>query len=212
MELKQYQEEALRTESRVETVDGICAPSLYSALQASVSVGGVLDIMKKHIFYGKPVDTNTALNQIEIAIDTLNDLRQDFQNGSIHDTDRVEMFEYQTTFFTEIGPKSLSVQNPRILHVALGLATESSEILEAIINQMHGEPLDLVNLSEEIGDINWYANGIFPDASGISYNKYLQTNIAKLAVRYPEKFTAWLALDENRDLVKERKELEAATR
>lgn len=212
MELKQYSTDALRTESRIEKVQGISPPTLYSAMTGVAATANILDSIKKHIFYGKAVDHSELLNGIELAIDCLRDLKHDFENQQVHDVNKTEMFQTPAGYFTEIGPAQLESLDPRILHVALGVATESGEIVETLLRQMEGEQLDMVNLSEEIGDLNWYANGIFPDASGISYSKYLSTNIVKLAVRYPEKFSSWLAKDENRHLVEERKALEAGIR
>ena len=63
-------------------------------------------------------------------------------------------------------------------------------------------------MSEEIGDIAWYGFGIFPDASEIPPGQILDTNIGKLAKRYPEKFDDFLAQQENRDLEAEREILE----
>lgn len=212
MELNEYSKEALRTESVVEAVSGVSAPALYSAMRAMSAVGDVLDKMKKRIFYGKDIDLNALTDDIERALDSLRDLRIDAENGNLTNIEQHEMFDDQKGFFTDVGPQQLAAIDPRILHVALGIATEGSEIVETITNQIEGNPLDMVNLSEEIGDLNWYANGIFPDASGVPHSKYLRTNIVKLAIRYPDKFSSWLALDENRNLVEERKVLEAGTK
>lgn len=212
MELNEYAKEALRTESVVESVTGVSAPALYSAMTAMTAVGDVLDKMKKGIFYGKVIDLNALNDNIERALDSLRDLRIDAENGNITNIEQHEIFQNRNGYFTDVGPQQLALIDPRILHVVLGIATEGSEIVEAITNQIEGNPLDMVNLSEEIGDLNWYANGIFPDASGIPHSRYLSTNIVKLAIRYPDKFSAWLALDENRDLVEERKVLEAGTK
>lgn len=212
MELNEYAKEALRTESVVKSVSGVSAPSLYSAMLVMIAIGEVLDKMKKRIFYGKDIDLNALNDDIERALDSLRDLRFDAENGNLTDIEQHEVFENKQGYFTDVGPEQLTAIDPRILHVVLGIATEGSEIVEAITNQIEGNHLDMVNLSEEIGDLNWYANGIFPDASGVPHNKYLSANIAKLAARYPDKFSSWLALDENRNLVKERKVLDAGTK
>ncbi len=212
MELNEYAKEALRTESIVESVKGVSAPALYSAMKVLIAVGEVLDKMKKRIFYGKDIDLNALKDDIESALDSLHDLRTDAENGNLTNIEQLEMFQDRKGYFTDVGPQQLAAVDPRILHVVLGIATEGSEIVEAITNQIEGNPLDMVNLSEEIGDLNWYANGIFPDASGVPHSKYLSTNIVKLAIRYPDKFSSWLALDKNRNLVEERKVLEAGTK
>ncbi|WP_338817208.1 hypothetical protein [Escherichia coli] len=212
MELNEYTKEALRTESIIDSVSNMSAPSLYSSLLATGAIGDILDLIKKHIFYGKDIDYDRMNESIERAIDSLRDLRHDVDHDTITDGQKHEMFENQCGFYTDIGPQQLAHIDTRILHVVLGISTESAEIVQAMIRNIEGAPLDMINLSEEIGDINWYANGIFPDAAGIPYQKYLSANIAKLAVRYPDKFSSWLAHEENRNLVEERKVLESGTK
>lgn len=94
----------------------------------------------------------------------------------------------------------------RLLHAAMGLATEAGEFLDPIKkNLFYGKPLDLVNLREEIGDIMWYL-AIACSALGTDFETEQARNIAKLKARYPEKFDAVQAVE--RDLEGERKVLE----
>lgn len=94
----------------------------------------------------------------------------------------------------------------RLLHVGIGMATEAAEILDALKKHIfYGKPLDEVNISEEIGDSQWYA-AIGADALGTTLPNIQETNINKLIARYPAKFTEEKA--ENRDLAQERKVLE----
>lgn len=94
----------------------------------------------------------------------------------------------------------------RLLHGAIGIATESGELLDALKRHlMYGKDLDRVNMGEEIGDLCWYM-AIVLDELGLSFEDVMQKNIAKLSKRYPEKFTEHQAL--HRDLVEERKTLE----
>jgi len=67
--------------------------------------------------------------------------------------------------------------DPRIFHAVLGAATESVELLEAL--EFNGKEMDLVNLGEEFGDLNWY-QAIFCDAAGIKWDDILDTNADKL--------------------------------
>lgn len=94
----------------------------------------------------------------------------------------------------------------RILHAAIGIATESGEFLDALKKFLfYGKTLDLVNLKEEIGDILWYV-ALAMDALGTDFEKEMTRVINKLRVRYPDHFSTSQALD--RDLFSERKELE----
>ena len=96
--------------------------------------------------------------------------------------------------------------NHRLLHGAIGIATESGELLDAIKKHVwYGKPLDGANIEEEIGDVCWYL-ALLCSARGISLSTVMEMNIAKLRVRYPEKFTEEAALQ--RDLDAERKVLE----
>ena len=95
----------------------------------------------------------------------------------------------------------------RLLHTAMGLATEAGEFLDQLKKHIfYGKPLDEINLKEEIGDAFWYI-AIGLDVMGEKdFGQVMKTNIEKLVKRYPEKFKEWDAL--NRDLSKERKVLE----
>lgn len=94
----------------------------------------------------------------------------------------------------------------KLLHATVGLCTESGELLEAIYkSKWNGEPFDVVNCKEEIGDLFWYMAIIFRELN-FDLNDVLQVNNDKLAKRYGEKFTEQAA--NNRDLKAEREVLE----
>lgn len=208
MELKQYHEEALRTESVIPNISGVSVPHLYLLLSAAHSLGEMLDQFKKGIFYRKPIDINRfkkGLADLQDLIGTLSP--ESISADELHDDTNTMMMTGFDGKAHNIGLGSLGAIDSRILHASLGVFTESAEICKALVNTIEGQPLDLVNLSEEFGDLNWYSLGVFPSASGIHYGRILETNIVKLAVRYPEKFEAFLAHDENRNLVEERKAL-----
>lgn len=104
---------------------------------------------------------------------------------------------------------NLTPLQQRLLHGAIGIATESVEILE----QVHGhvaskgaKELDVYNLGEELGDVAWY-QAIFLRDLKLDYYRILTTNIKKLAARFGDKFSAFRA--NNRDLTTERGILEA---
>jgi len=97
--------------------------------------------------------------------------------------------------------------DPRIFHAVLGAATESVELLEAL--EFNGKEMDLVNLGEEFGDLNWY-QAIFCDAAGIKWDDILDTNADKLfkkkEARYKDGFSDKDANERN--LTAERKVLD----
>jgi NTP pyrophosphatase (non-canonical NTP hydrolase) len=88
----------------------------------------------------------------------------------------------------------------------MGLQTESAEMTDALKKHLfYGRELDVVNLKEEIQDCLWYISLVM-DELDMTYEEAMETNIKKLAARYPEKFTEYHA--ENRDLITERAILE----
>ncbi len=93
-----------------------------------------------------------------------------------------------------------------LLHCAIGVATESGELMDQFKRHIfYGKPLDKVNLEEEVADIMWYIANLCR-LSDMDFEKLLQNNIDKLRIRFPDKFTMENAL--NRNLDAERKELE----
>lgn len=95
----------------------------------------------------------------------------------------------------------------RLLHAAMGMATEAGEFLDMLKKHIfYGKPMDFVNAKEEVGDQMWYA-GLAIDVLKTTFNEVLTVNINKLKARYPEKFTEEAAI--NRDLTTERNILES---
>jgi NTP pyrophosphatase (non-canonical NTP hydrolase) len=116
---------------------------------------------------------------------------------------RTEVPEYQ---FAILKSPSHWVP-PRIEHAVMGMVTEAAECMDAIKKtKIYGKPFDKVNMIEEAGDTLYYIS-ILLDELGVSYEEVMAKNIAKLAKRYPEKFTEELAL--SRDVDAERKVLES---
>lgn len=96
--------------------------------------------------------------------------------------------------------------NPDLVHGILGLFTEAGELMVALSQAVFNKtPIDMVNLREEFGDTMWY-QAVISHVAGFTFEEAGLTNIAKLAKRYPERFTPELAL--NRDIAAERQILE----
>lgn len=97
--------------------------------------------------------------------------------------------------------------DPRVLHAAMGLVTESAELMDALKKSTYyGKDLDIVNVKEEAGDILWYLAILF-DAVGTDFETEMCRVINKLQARFPDKFTEDKAF--NRDLKTERNILES---
>jgi NTP pyrophosphatase (non-canonical NTP hydrolase) len=92
------------------------------------------------------------------------------------------------------------------LHMAMGIATEAGELLDAYKkNFAYKKILDKTNVAEEIGDIFWYTFNLCR-MFNINPEDIMENNIKKLKARFPEKFTEENAI--NRNLDRERQILE----
>ena len=181
MELKEYVENATRTESLVDAV--VVNPELLGAvMQLFIASGNMLDQIKKHAFYGKSYDQEKFIGEFKNIVGSLDQLKTAI---------RMDALDVE-------GPVGI---DPRVFHSVVGIATEATELMEALTR----EDVDRVNLLEEFGDLNWYqAIGI--DALEGDFHNVLVTNIDKLRARYPDKFDSDKAI--NRDLEAEREILE----
>ncbi len=187
MDLNQYKQDATRTESRIDIVN----TDVYTMLQlmrAFTAAGSMLDMYKKHIFYNKPIDT----------------AKWEQHEETLRDQTRWRLFP--PSYYTADEKVNLDI-DPRIFHAIIGIATESTELIEALLNSLETDSaIDIVNLAEECGDLHWY-EAILMDATNSDWDKVFSTNITKLKKRYPEKFTSDLAI--NRDVDAERRILES---
>ncbi len=110
------------------------------------------------------------------------------------------------TKFTDEFLTRLDGVTINLIHSGIGQLTEAAEFLEGVfVHVALGEPLDEVNLAEEIGDGQWY-HAVACHALRTTIEVVQIANIAKLTARYPEKFDETQAVE--RDLAKERGILE----
>lgn len=71
-----------------------------------------------------------------------------------------------------------------ILHMAVGISGEAGELLDAIKkNVFYNKPLDRTNVIEELGDLEFYMEGL-RQGLGITRDEVLEANIQKLFKRY----------------------------
>jgi NTP pyrophosphatase (non-canonical NTP hydrolase) len=76
-----------------------------------------------------------------------------------------------------------------LLHAAMGLSTESAEILDLLKKHIaYTRPIDRQKLLDELGDMHFYATMILLD-QGATLDEVLKMNIAKLKARYPNGYT-----------------------
>lgn len=80
----------------------------------------------------------------------------------------------------------ITPEQAHLLHMAIGIAGEATELLEAVFNHIvTNNPLDVVNVVEELGDGEFYAEGL-RQGLDISRELTLDENIAKLSKRYQD--------------------------
>ena len=193
MDLTEYVKLATRTESRLETI--VANPQLLvNLLNIHCASGRMLDQVKKHVFYGKEYAAESFNVDFQSIIQTLQHLTLIRLNGTPE----------------EMGEEDIPEINPRLFHAIIGIATEATELCEALYSTMMGKEVDLVNLREENGDINWYQAIFYDEMTALGYpgtwEDDLVRNIDKLKARFPDKFTNENAI--NRNVESEREILE----
>ena len=112
------------------------------------------------------------------------------------------------------SPSTINPYQLSELHCVIGISTEAAELLDAYKKHIYyGKPLDVVNISEEIGDVMWYVANLCR-LLNFDIEKILDTNLQKLKLRYPDKFDSEKAinrdLDAERNLLSEKLEKEEA--
>lgn len=86
------------------------------------------------------------------------------------------------TMLNEMTPEQM-----HLLHMAVGVAGEAGELLDCIKKvAVYQKNVDLENLIEELGDLEFYMQGIRA-TYGITRERTLQHNLDKLAKRYADK-------------------------
>lgn len=188
MDLKQYVQDAVRTESRIEQAE-VNILTLQHLLTVFVAVGSMIDQVKKNTFYNKPFNTEKFDEHYQTAVEALDFFRP------------IPHFSHPT----DAKFKRALKLDPRLFHAIIGAVTEASELADALEKTIATNKPDIVNVLEEFGDINWY-EAIAVDALGGDFEELLNRNIAKLKARFPDKFTSENAIV--RDLEKERSILE----
>ncbi|CCV12909.1 MazG nucleotide pyrophosphohydrolase domain-containing protein [Mesorhizobium sp. STM 4661] len=91
---------------------------------------------------------------------------------------------------------------PDLIHAALGVDSESTELLEVLQTYLETGVIDREKFMDEAGDLQWYLAMLYRKI-GTTFEEVGERNIAKLMVRYPNKFDAELATT-HRDDAKER--------
>jgi NTP pyrophosphatase (non-canonical NTP hydrolase) len=198
MNLREYISAALETESNIPSFT-TNTNDLSAVLTATIAAGNLLDVIKKDTFYGLPTDEQKLAKRLERLESNATLLRRAAGHAEALTRSKIRGDDATRTTLTNI--------NPRVAHAIIGLATESVELLEALLKAVEsGEQMDGVNILEELGDLNWY-HAIAVDALGGDWEQIQVTNINKLRARNKgKKFDAAATI--NRDVEAERALLE----
>jgi NTP pyrophosphatase (non-canonical NTP hydrolase) len=83
----------------------------------------------------------------------------------------------------------ITARDANLLHMVIGISGEAGELLDAIKKSViYRKELDRNNVVEEIGDIEFYLEGLRQEL-GLSREECLAANVAKLQKRYGEKYS-----------------------
>lgn len=201
MNFKDYQSRALLTESKPDTLN-FGEIGLHILLNTAETSAAILNLAKRTIFYGKPMESDK--------------LREYAENLAGYGRLIYEMSDHLATpndfeNFGGLPPEAQNIKpgnvDLRLLHAAMGIFTESGEAIELVRKQLEGHEFDTVGWGEEIGgDISWY-QALGHDAAGTDEDVEREKNIRKLELRNKGKvFNAEATV--NRDTEAERAILE----
>lgn len=172
LEIKEYITEAIRTESHT-------SGQVYERIMGNA---------------GLRAEMNTAFGMFIEAAQSLDKIKKYLYYKKPVEFSNAEVSEFDAVDFSALK----NDKNSRLFHVILGMCTEAGELLETFDSMIYrGKPLDSDNIFEEMGDVMWYF-AVGCDTMGFDPNELLGLNIAKLKVRFKDKFTEDAAL--NRDL------------
>lgn len=83
----------------------------------------------------------------------------------------------------------LTPEQANLFHMAVGIAGEAGELLDAIKKHaIYQKPLDVENVIEELGDLEFYMQGL-RSALNLTRSETLAHNIEKLSKRYGDKYS-----------------------
>mgnify|MGYP002820744938 CR=1 FL=1 len=86
-------------------------------------------------------------------------------------------------------PLYMTARDYDLIHMVMGICGEAGELLDAIKKSViYNRPLDRENVIEELGDIEFYMQGL-RESLLIDRQETLQHNITKLRTRYGSEYS-----------------------
>lgn len=157
-------------------------------------------------FYGNRIGYRQLQEVLAVCIESLNELdvikkALFYGKGSPHNTtEKLDCADIGAAVAYDMAA------GQQIIHGIIGIATEAGELLEALYKTIYeSKSFDIINIDEEVGDVFWY-QALLANACGFDFETCQRKNIAKLRMRYGEKFSEFDAA--NRNLKAERSILE----
>lgn len=104
--------------------------------------------------------------------------------------DYVTYDQFVTNLVKERGDRSMNLE-----HMVIGICGEAGEIADGIKkNSIYGKRLDIANIVEELGDIEFYLAGL-RQMLGLSRYETLAANVRKLQARYKGSYSDAAAIE-----------------
>lgn len=178
-----YTKQAMRSLAPVDVLRGDRA-TVHLTIELLIAVGFVADLLKRKLIYGKNVDSGVAYDAVRLVRDDATILLNALAGAP--------------------GAEEDLKLHPGLTHAALGGYGEEAELLDALLDGAEDGAIDTVNVIEEAGDGLWYTAlklEAVKELTDLSPAEVAARNIAKLMVRFPDKFT--LAASEARNVAAE---------
>ena len=82
-----------------------------------------------------------------------------------------------------------------VIHMTMGICGEAGELLDAVKKHtIYGKPLDIENVVEELGSIEFYLEGL-RQRLGLDRDTIIDQNYKKLSKRYPSGYSDKSAIE-----------------
>lgn len=85
-------------------------------------------------------------------------------------------------------------KDDQLLHSAMGLCSEAGELMTPVkAAEFYGKRIDNEHIIEELGDLLWFLQ-LGCVSRGVTLEECARRNLAKLAKRYPDKYSDFAAI------------------
>jgi len=120
--------------------------------------------------------------QLKLAAEK--DMRDALKQDEKSDDESYSEFVSSIVKSGNVIAREMTTENAHLMHMAIGISGEAGELLDAIKKVIiYGQDLDLVNVKEELGDLEFYIDG-FRQGCGLTRKEIIDGNIGKLSKRY----------------------------